>query len=71
MDREEQKRLAAQRALGYVEEGSIIGASERISISPPSISMAVSSLEREFGVQLSRRFSMPGKLLSFSKTLSR
>jgi DNA-binding transcriptional LysR family regulator len=34
------------------EEASITGAAEKINISPPSISMAVSNLEREFGVQL-------------------
>lgn len=46
------------------EEGSIIGAAERISISPPSISMAVSSLEREFGVQLFVRHHAQGLSLT-------
>jgi DNA-binding transcriptional LysR family regulator len=48
------------------EEGSIIGAAERISISPPSISMAVSSLEREFGVQLFVRHHAQGLSLTFA-----
>ncbi len=34
------------------EAGSIALASERINISPPSISSAISQLEREFGIQL-------------------
>jgi DNA-binding transcriptional LysR family regulator len=46
------------------EEGSIICASERINISPPSISMAVSSLEREFGVQLFVRHHAQGLSLT-------
>ena len=46
------------------EEGSIIGAAERINISPPSISMAVSSLEREFGVQLFVRHHAQGLSLT-------
>lgn len=48
------------------EEGSIIGAAERINISPPSISMAVSSLEREFGVQLFVRHHAQGLSLTFA-----
>ena len=46
------------------EEGSIICAAERINISPPSISMAVSSLEREFGVQLFVRHHAQGLSLT-------
>lgn len=48
------------------EEGSIIGAAEKISVSPPSISMAVSSLEREFGVQLFVRRHAQGLSLTFA-----
>jgi DNA-binding transcriptional LysR family regulator len=48
------------------EAGSITGAAERISISPPSISMAVSSLEREFGVQLFVRHHAQGLSLTFA-----
>ena len=48
------------------EEGSIVGAAERISISAPSISMAVSSLEREFGVQLFVRHHAQGLSLTFA-----
>ena len=32
--------------------GSIVAASERINVSPPSISTAVSQLETEFGIEL-------------------
>jgi len=48
------------------EAGSITGAAERINISPPSISMAVSSLEREFGVQLFVRHHAQGLSLTFA-----
>jgi DNA-binding transcriptional LysR family regulator len=48
------------------EEASITGAAEKISISPPSISMAVSSLEREFGVQLFVRHHAQGLSLTFA-----
>jgi len=48
------------------EAGSITGAAEKISISPPSISMAVSSLEREFGVQLFVRHHAQGLSLTFA-----
>lgn len=48
------------------EDGSITAAAERISISPPSISMAVSSLEREFGVQLFVRHHAQGLSLTFA-----
>jgi DNA-binding transcriptional LysR family regulator len=48
------------------EEVSITGAAEKISISPPSISMAVSSLEREFGVQLFVRHHAQGLSLTFA-----
>jgi DNA-binding transcriptional LysR family regulator len=48
------------------EEGSITGAAEKINISPPSISMAVSSLEREFGVQLFVRHHAQGLSLTFA-----
>jgi len=48
------------------EEGSIICAAERINISPPSISMAVSSLEREFGVQLFVRHHAQGLSLTYA-----
>lgn len=34
------------------EAGSIAGASERINVSPPSISAAISQLEAEFGIEL-------------------
>ena len=46
------------------EEASITGAAEKINISPPSISMAVSSLEREFGVQLFVRHHAQGLSLT-------
>ncbi len=48
------------------EDGSITAAAERINISPPSISMAVSSLEREFGVQLFVRHHAQGLSLTFA-----
>jgi DNA-binding transcriptional LysR family regulator len=48
------------------DAGSITGAAEQISISPPSISMAVSSLEREFGVQLFVRHHAQGLSLTFA-----
>ena len=48
------------------EAGSITGAAEKISISPPSISMAVSALEREFGVQLFVRHHAQGLSLTFA-----
>ena len=48
------------------DEGSITGAAEKINISPPSISMAVSSLEREFGVQLFVRHHAQGLSLTFA-----
>jgi len=48
------------------ESGSITGAAEKINISPPSISMAVSSLEREFGVQLFVRHHAQGLSLTFA-----
>ena len=48
------------------EAGSITGAAEKISISPPSISMAVSSLEREFGVQLFVRHHAQRLSLTFA-----
>lgn len=48
------------------EEASITVAAEKISISPPSISMAVSSLEREFGVQLFVRHHAQGLSLTFA-----
>jgi DNA-binding transcriptional LysR family regulator len=48
------------------EAGSITGAADKINISPPSISMAVSSLEREFGVQLFVRHHAQGLSLTFA-----
>lgn len=56
------------RQLGYFiavgETGSIARAAERISISPPSISTAISDLEREFNIQLFVRHHAQGLTLT-------
>lgn len=44
------RQLAYFVAVG--EAGSVARAAQRISVSPPSISAAISQLEREFGIQL-------------------
>lgn len=56
------------RQLGYFvavgESGSIARAAERISISLPSISAAISDLEREFNIQLFVRHHAQGLTLT-------
>lgn len=46
------------------DAGSIVAASERISVSPPSISTAISQLETEFGVELFVRQHAQGLYLT-------
>jgi len=44
-----------QYVLAAAETGSITGAAEKVQISQPSVSAAISALEAEFGVPLFRR----------------